>query len=406
MGNEIESIEYTKESISLYEILSESNPKAFLPYLFSTLSNLATIYYHFNLKDSLENLYSRIIDLSTQLKDKHPAFDKALYANNMNGLGLVYFNRKKYDSALSSYEEALSIFRDLSKTSPKTYEPNFAQIKRNIGNLYLDKKEFDKSLSFYEDALKIYQKYAKKNPEVYLPNVARTLHNIAVSFYLGKKEGYKAENYFHQAIKIKQGLVKKFPGIYESELVETIDNLAGLYISFNKFEEAKKYTNMSNAIRSKVMNLNEEKKAITWIKKNNEALKLSLQKNMYKYASKLGELNIARILSISSSTLDDYLKASSNNYSMLGYAYLKQSKIELAETNFETAKNLVPNNIKLHFYLSCLYTVKKDTNKAIIHFQKSIDLGFDDYESIKKESFLESFQNEEFYKEILRKIDK
>jgi len=114
-----------EEALQIYRKLAEENPRTYLPYVATTLNNLANL-------------------------------QKA---------------KNEFGDALEKYEEALQIYRKLAEENPRTYLPDVAMTLNNLANLQKAKNEFGDALEKYEEALQIYRKLAEENPRTYLPRV-------------------------------------------------------------------------------------------------------------------------------------------------------------------------------------------------------------------------------------------
>jgi tetratricopeptide (TPR) repeat protein len=126
-----------EEALRIRRRLAEANPQTYLPYVATTLNNLANL---------------------QQATNEFPA-------------------------ALEAYEEALRIYRRLTEANPQTYLPYVATTLNNLAILQADKNEFPAALEAYEEALRIYRRLTEANPQTYLPDVAMTAMNLSI-FYL------------------------------------------------------------------------------------------------------------------------------------------------------------------------------------------------------------------------------
>ncbi len=118
-----------EEALKIYRELAKENPRTYLPYVATTLNNLA-------------NLHS---------------------------------DKNEFPQALEKYEEALKIYRELAKENPRTYLPDVAMTLNNLAVLHSAKNEFPQALEKYEEALKIYRELAKENPNSYEIEYAKSL---------------------------------------------------------------------------------------------------------------------------------------------------------------------------------------------------------------------------------------
>ncbi len=104
-------------------------------------------------------------------------------ATTLNNLAGLYSAKNDFKKSGAAYKEALKIYRELAALNPQTYLPNLAAVLNNLAVLYNGKSEFPKAEAAYEEALKIRKELADVNPKAHLPDVAMTTVNMSV-FYL------------------------------------------------------------------------------------------------------------------------------------------------------------------------------------------------------------------------------
>ena len=73
----------------------------------------------------------------------------------------------------------------------------------------------------------------------------------------------------------------------------------------------------------------------------------------------------------------------SNPYKISGIKKHKEFDLEGAISDFRKGLEIEPNDISLHFNLACSYSLTEQVDKAYIHLDKAVALGFNDFEKIK-----------------------
>lgn len=72
-----------------------------------------------------------------------------------------------------------------------------------------------------------------------------------------------------------------------------------------------------------------------------------------------------------------------NNLKKEGLEHFKQFEIEEALENFQKGLQIDGDDISLHFNAACCYSLLEEVEKAKIHLDTAINLGFDDFERIR-----------------------
>jgi tetratricopeptide (TPR) repeat protein len=98
---------------------------------------------------------------------------------------------------------------------------------------------------------------------------------------------------------------------------------------------------------------------------------------------------------------DTAIKASpkyENAYFSRGNAYYAKKQYDEAIADYNKAIELNPKNPHPYYNMACLYSVR-----ACIWLRKSVENGFKDWDSIKKDKDLDNIRNSPCYKEIIGK---
>lgn len=72
-----------------------------------------------------------------------------------------------------------------------------------------------------------------------------------------------------------------------------------------------------------------------------------------------------------------------NPYKINGIKKYKEFDLEGAIDDFKKGLEIHPRDISLHFNLACAYSLTEQVDKAYVHLDKAVNLGFNDFEKIK-----------------------
>ncbi|MFC4063396.1 tetratricopeptide repeat protein, partial [Actinoplanes subglobosus] len=142
-GRRDEALEPSQEAVTIYQLLAEANPGAYLPDLAMSLNNL--------------------------------------------GIRLSELGRR--DEALEPSQEAVTIYQLLAEANPGAYLPNLAASLNNLGIRHSELGRRDEALEPSQEAVAIYRRLAEANPGAYLPDLAMSLNNLGIRLSeLGRRE--------------------------------------------------------------------------------------------------------------------------------------------------------------------------------------------------------------------------
>ncbi len=228
-----DAIKLYEEELEIRESLATKDPNVYLPYVATTLNNLAALYEITNSYDQAESSYFRALEIRESLATRDPNVYLPNVAMTLNNLAILYEVTKRYDQAESGYLRALEIIESLAARDPNVSLPNIAMTLNNLTILYKATNRYDQAESSCLRALDIYESLATKEPNVYLPNVATILNNLAI-LYSSTNRYDQAESTYFRALEIRESLVAKEPNVYLPHIAETLYNLGRLYGSKTK----------------------------------------------------------------------------------------------------------------------------------------------------------------------------
>ncbi|WP_422107492.1 tetratricopeptide repeat protein [Winogradskyella sp.] len=219
--------------------LSEQNPNAYLPYVASTLNNLAILQKNNNELEGAEKNYLEALDIRRKLAEQNPNAYLSYVASTLNNLAVLQSDNNELEGAEKNYLEALDIRRKLAEQNPNAYLPYVANTLNNLANLQSDNNEIEDAEKNYLEALDAYRKLAEQNPKAYLTDVAMTLNNLAI-LQKNNNELEGAEENYLEALDIRRKLAEQNPNAYLADVANTLNNLANLQSDNNELEGAEK----------------------------------------------------------------------------------------------------------------------------------------------------------------------
>jgi len=156
-------------------------------------------------------LYEEALHIYRALAKENPAAYLPYVATTLNNLAVLQKAKNEFAAALEKYEEALHIYRALAKENPAAYLPYVATTLNNLAVLQKAKNEFAAALEKYEEALHIYRALAKENPAAYLPDVAMTVINLSIFYLQSLPNKEKSIALALEAVKILLPVYKQIP---------------------------------------------------------------------------------------------------------------------------------------------------------------------------------------------------
>ncbi len=86
----------------------------------------------------------------------------------------------------------------------------------------------------------------------------------------------------------------------------------------------------------------------------------------------------------------------------LGVLYLQEKNYKAAQTNFETAIRLMPENVDPYYNLACVYALKGETKPGIMHLKKACSLNKAAKNWARKDTDLKNLRQEPEFKKITK----
>lgn len=351
-GRYAEAIPPLKRSLSIKQnTLGPDHPD-----LTTVLYNLAVLYRRQGKYDEAEPLLKRALDIrEKQLGPDHPAVARVL-----NSYAITLFRQKKYEESKPLYERSLAL-------KEKTLGPDHPDVANSLDNLaifYAVQREFEKAEPFFERALAIREKAYKPDH----PKVAASLNNLA-SLYIDQKKFDEAEPLVIRSLETKEKILKpNHPDIALGCIA-----LAKVYKNQKKYTESEAYYERGLAILEKV-----------WGPDHPELTgHLRGFANLYTIQEKYGmaKPRIERSVTIEKKVLkkDDpkramtlILLATINGH--LGNNREAELHYQSAFDIFEKSETL--DNPVVAFSQACYWAVLGNSEKAIQHLKRSLELGF------------------------------
>ncbi len=363
-----------------------------------------------------------------------------------NSLASVYSIRnddKKYEATM---EKAIEL------------APNFKYTYTNFANYYIDRNEFEKAedlliqvlqkdinhLPTYNGTGRLYRKMNRHKDGIYLlekvlemkPNYVDAIEQLA-NFYavidsmelaiktINKLVGLspnKAPVYYELG-KLYYGELKDYEEaiIHFNKAIETRTEpynwdyirLSDIYIEQEKYEEALNAIKKALEIRPDYDRAYNRLGYIYQLQKNYKKAKRAYRKSIQldvSYTRPYENLFNLFFELEQSDSVELMIKAILNKnpknavgYSELGRHYLKTQQVEKAIESLKTAIELDSVNIIYPYNLACGFALKGDTSNALEWLEKSIQIGYQNYDHIQTDPDLESIRGTESFNQIMEK---
>lgn len=156
------------------------------------------------------------------LKKSNKVSDKFIRAGTLNKIGVVFYFQNKCDSALDYLKKSLKIYKKSSK-----YLREKSQIFNLISYIHNQKGDYSLALEYHFKALDIRKQLGNKN------EIAKSYNSIG-SFYSKQKDYTSAINYYRKSLNISLEIKSK-----KGKAI-SLHNIANVYIEQGLCDKAKK----------------------------------------------------------------------------------------------------------------------------------------------------------------------
>lgn len=126
--------------------------------------------------------------------------------------------------------------------------------------------------------------------------------------------------------------------------------------------------------------------------------KLHLQQGM-NYVKLRDYENAIKEFTLAINKHPDYAVAYSNR----AIAYMQQKKFNKAMDDLKKASEIAPNDPMVHYNFTSLYSLQNQLDRALDSLDKALALGFNDYDSLRKDTDLNNLRKHPEYKKVLEK---
>ena len=177
LGRLEEALTAIDEAVSVYRVLAEARPDAFLPNVAGSLNNQSTMLSGLGRREEALAAINEAVSVYRVLAEARPdAFlpDLAMSLNNQS-------NRQselgRHEEALAAINEAVSVYRVLAEARPDAFLPDVAGSLNNQSNRLSELGRREDALAAINEAVKIRRVLAEARPDALLPNLATSLNN-------------------------------------------------------------------------------------------------------------------------------------------------------------------------------------------------------------------------------------
>lgn len=370
-----EALEYQTKSLKIFEtIWGNDNPELATPY-----NNVSLTYRALGLfNKALEYQEKTISILEKKLNPKHPKL-----ATSYHNIALTLQSLKKYKIALI-YQEKSKIIQE---ENVETNETGLANLYGSIGNTYKGLKQYEKALEYFKKSIVIGEAiYDSSHPtlSIYYINIALN-HEILKNY----DESLK---YFQKAIRIQQSNLDR----EHLDLGFSYEKIANVYYQKKQFSKALLYQTECFLIYEKKLPDNHP----SLIESFSNLISLYYYKGVYDFENKDYSTALKGFLEYNK-YIDD---KDSWNYTVLCYIYLSDDSN--ARVTLYEYEEKFPNDSMLLRNWAIYYALKKDKEKALLHLEKAIELGYDDIEWLNTDDSLNNLRKEKEFIETIKKLEK
>ncbi len=162
-GNITKALEYSSQSLKLYETLNDKNSMAIL------LNNIGSVYVDQNDLVKAAEYIEKSLNLQKQTNDEKTTAVLAL------NLGYIYSQQGKYKDALKNYKTCSDLLKKVDS------KPVRAMLLNNTGLIYMKQNKVDSAMDFFFKSLKLREELNDKFGQ------ASSLSGIAHSYFYKKK---------------------------------------------------------------------------------------------------------------------------------------------------------------------------------------------------------------------------
>ncbi|WP_431166614.1 tetratricopeptide repeat protein [Tenacibaculum halocynthiae] len=267
-------------------------------------------------------------------------------------LGRYYRNKTTYEKAIENYLNALNLSREFKKVNAEIVVLN------QIGVVYRRQDKIRSALNYHQFALELVNKIPNPTKDIKISK--SVCENSIGNIYLKLKQYKLALEKFEKAIVTQQELQDK------RGLAINHQNIGFAYQNLEKLDSA-----LVNYNKSLQYNL-ENKSRIGKVICHNSISNVLILKGEYKKALKY----IEEVKVLSEQIGNKFYI--SRIYNTLGYCQIKLGKLDEGKKNVNKSlsislKHGIPTNTnKSYEYLSEIYRLKRDFEKAYVFYKKSI----------------------------------
>jgi Tfp pilus assembly protein PilF len=90
-------------------------------------------------------------------------------------------------------------------------------------------------------------------------------------------------------------------------------------------------------------------------------------------------------------------------YSNRAVAYMQQKKFNKAMDDLKKAEDINPGNATVHYNLVALYSLQNQLDRSLDSLDRSLELGFNNYDALRSDPDLNNVRKHAEYKKILEK---
>jgi tetratricopeptide (TPR) repeat protein len=236
VGRLADALECAEEAVTLLRHLVRSEGAAFTPRLALALSHLGVLLAEAGQHERALWASEEAVRLCRGLSSPHPTVIELQLAGALTNLGKVRWQLGRRPAALQAAQEAVEIRRHYASLDP-AWSPELALA---LNNLSIDLSSLgrpNEALQANEEAVMLYRSLASSNPLSFEPDLALALHNLG--YRLGEVDRHEeALRAAEDAVDIYRRLAAANPGAFERHLADALDGLGTHLATLERYEHA------------------------------------------------------------------------------------------------------------------------------------------------------------------------
>ncbi len=173
-----------RESLRIYSIIAETNPREYIVQMMSAYTSLASLYEYNDDTDSAEKAYLDAISLYDE-SEEVPLLQLMMVGDSMDQLAELYTNSERLTEAVELLDRAVALFNGVDKESLPVYGEQYMGICFKAAEANYETEDYNKAEKLYAKAGIVCTKMTKDGIGDFEPFLCRV--NFGLYFVYGKQ---------------------------------------------------------------------------------------------------------------------------------------------------------------------------------------------------------------------------